>query len=405
VMDLAQPKHVVIIGTLDTKGPEIAYLKQCLEDLGCRSRVIDIGVLSAPSTTADVCREEVCARAGAALGDLISAGGDKVHAMEIMARGAAQVLEDWIRLNRVSGVIALGGGVGTWVGTTLMRALPFGLPKIIVSTIPYDIRAHLGTKDIVVFPSVADILGLNPTLRTVLRNAAAALAGMAALPDLTESSKKVIGMTALGVTTPLVLASRRILEEKGFEVTSFHATGRGGSAFEEWTGMGLFAGVLDLSLNELTSLLFHGVAMPEETRLEGAGKKGVAQVVVPGGVDFISRGPVDTLSREDRKRLHYRHSPFFTHVRTTPKEMEKVAEAMAKKLNPSLGPTAVVIPLKGLSDQNREGGMIYEPEADRAFVEALKRLLDRKIRLIEVEAHINDEAVAQRVCALLVEMM
>jgi len=404
-MDSNPKRYVAIIGTLDTKGPEVAYLREQLQELGCRARVVDVGITSSAAFQGDIGREEVQARAGADISRLLEMEEGKIKAMEAMAQGAASLVQEWLGAGEIAGIMALGGGLGTWVGIKVMGGLPLGIPKIMITTLPFDIRSHLGASDIAVFPSVADILGLNPMLRKILRNAAGAMAGMVRLPEMPAPSRRVIGITSLGVTTPLVMACRRILEHKGFEVAGFHATGLGGIAFEEWTGAGMFAGVLDLSPHELTSLIFKGVAAPRPDRLETAAVKGVPQVVAPGGLDFVSRGPIETLSPEDRKKPHYRHSPMFTHVRVTCEEMEEVARVVAEKLNRGKGPAAVVIPLRGFSYQGRAGGHIGDHASDMIFVQTLKELLSAHIRIVEVDAHINDEAFAQASCSTLFELL
>ena len=399
-------KYLVIVGTLDTKGPETAFLNDCLRSLGWKTRVIDAGLLAPPTLTPDVTREEVAARAGKTIEGLLSKGRDKVTAVNAMAEGALALVKEWLRKEEVGGVIALGGGVGTWLGTMVMRSLPLGLPKVMISTVPFpDIRPILGTKDIVLFPSVADILGLNPLLRTVLRNAASALAAMAGLPPAKEAHKKVIGSTSLGITTPAVLNSRRILEDRGYEMTCYHANGYGGRAFEEGVRDGMFSGVLDLTTHEITNRLFGGTCLAGEDRLEGAAQKGIPQVVAPGAIDVISRGPIETLSPEEGKRPHYRHSPFFTHVRVSREGMRQVGETIAEKLNMSQGPAAVAYPVKGLSDRNRMGDLFYDPEADGEFLSVLKRKLNPRVKVLEIDAHINDEAFASEACGLLIGMM
>ena len=406
MMEDHRKKVFVILGTLDTKGPETAFLRNCLHSLSAEVKVIDAGVLGPPAFAPDVTREEVAERAETTIEALLCRKGDKVEAIEAMARGATSILSDWVQKDHVAGVIAIGGGVGTWLGTAVMRALPLGLPKVMVSTVPFqDIRPVLGTKDIVLFPSVADILGLNPLLRSILQRAAGALVGMANLPALATDPRKVIGATSLGITTPVVLASRAILEESGFEMTCYHANGFGGRAFEEGIGTGMFSAVLDLTTHELTNQLFGGVGVAGPDRLETAGKMGIPQVVAPGALDVISRGPLETLRPSERRRPHYRHSPFFTHVRTSARQMRQVGQAMAGKLNRSRGPCAVAIPLRGFSDQNRPGGLFYDPVADGAFIFALQKELDPRIRFVTVDAHINDEGFAKQVCRLLEEMM
>lgn len=404
-MDSTPSKYIIIIGTLDTKGPEVSFLRDQLEEMGCKTRVMDVSLVSAPSCHADIDREQVMSRANADIESLLKEEEGKLKAMDAMAQGAISLVEEGIASDSVAGVMALGGGVGTQIGMKVMRALTFGLPKIMISTLPYDPRLHMGGKDIVVFPSVADILGLNPILRKILQSAAGAMSGMAGLSAIPQSSKKVIAITALGVTTPLILACRKILEGKGFEVAAFHANGVGGIAYEEWAGVGMFAGVLDVTTHELTSLLFGGVATPGPNRLETAAIKGVPQVVAPGGLDFISKGPIDTLSKEEKEKVHYRHSPMFTHVRVTSREMEEVGRVVAEKLNKGQGPMAVVIPLGGFSDQGRAGGHIADHDADMTFVKTLKNRLNKDISVVEVDAYINDHNFAQAVCTVLFQLL
>ena len=405
VVDQAHNKTVIIIGTLDTKGPEVFFLRDQLQQLDCKTRVVDVGLAGSAEYHGDIRREEVAARAGSDINALLKMDEGKINAMEAMARGAVSLMEDWIATGEIAGAMALGGGLGTWVGIKIMRTLPAGFPKIMISTLPFDIRSHLNASDIVIFPSVADILGLNPMLRKILRNAAGAMAGMVTLPEMSVSTKKVVGITSLGVTTPLAMASRKILERHGFEVAGFHATGLGGSAFEEWIGMGMFAGVLDLSPHELTSLIFKGVAMPRPDRMETAAIRGIPQVVVPGGLDFISRGPVETLSEAERRKPHYRHSPMFTHVRVSREQMREVARVVAQKLNRGKGPAAVVVPLRGFSDQSRPGGPISDPASDKEFVRTLRQNIAKRIRIVEVDAHINDEVFARAVCSSFFELL
>jgi uncharacterized protein (UPF0261 family) len=404
MMQQSQSRFFVIIGTLDTKGPEIAFLRGCFDDLGCHTRIIDVGLLSRPAFAADIPREAVAARMNTTIARLVKDGKDKVQALTLMAQGAGSIVQEWVSSQCAAGVIALGGGVGTWLGTTVMRNLPLGLPKVMVTTLPYDIRPLVGAKDIIFFPSVADILGLNPTLRTIIRNAASALATMADLPQMPATSKPVIGLTGMGITTPSALACRKILEKRGYEIASFHTNGFGGSAFEEWVQMGMFDAVLDLTTHEITSQLFNGVAKSVSTRLETAAKKGLPQVVGPGGLDVVSRGPIETLSKSDLRQLHHRHSPFFTHVRISADGMRSVAETIADKLNLSRAPTAFIIPLKGFSTQNFPGGIFYNPEADSEFIFALKKRLKKEIKVVEIDCHINDIDFAEGACNLLEEI-
>ena len=398
-------KDIVIIGTLDTKGEEISFLASQLQSLGLETNIIDVGISSVPQFQADIDRDVVASKTASDIARILVQENGKSEAMEAMARGATAVVEELIGTDQVSGVMALGGGVGTWIGMKVLRSLPFGLPKIMISTLPFDIRSSLGAKDIMIFPSVTDILGLNPILRKVLQNAAGAMTGMVELTELSPTSTQVIAVTALGVTTPLVNRCKSILEEKGLEVATFHGVGIGGKIFEEWVQTGLFTGVLDLTPHDFNNFLFDGITPFYSGRLESAADKNIPQVIAPGGLDFISKGPLDTLSQEERQRKHYQHSPMFTHVRVNSAEMEKVAREIAAKLNRGTGTTQVALPLRGFSFQGHEKGYLADHQADMSFVRMLKQQLLPAIPVIEVDAHINDESFAEVVCTLLLQMI
>ena len=401
----SQDSYVIIIGTLDTKGEEISYLRIQLQTLGIDAKIIDVGISGTPTISPDIDREDVALKAGHNLASLMDKGGGKLEAMSVMANGAFSLVKGKIASKEVAGVMALGGGVGTWIGMKVMSKLVFGFPKIMISTLPFDIRTYMGSKDIVIFPSVADILGLNPILRKVLQNAAGAMSGMVDLEKPPQSTKKIIAITALGVTTPLVTACKEILETQGFEIAAFHCGGVGGKNFEELVQTGIFSGVLDVTIYDINDFLFEGVSPPYSGRLESAGRKKIPQVVAPGGLDFISRGPIDTLSEEDRQKKHYQHSPMFTHVRVNANEMKDVAETVAHKLNMGQGSTTVVIPLKGFSDQGHARGQIADHEADMTFVRVLKKRLKQDIPVIEVDAHINDTSFAEVICTHLIQLI
>ena len=344
-------------------------------------------------------------RAASDIGSLLTRSEGKLKAMDAMARGALLLAGERISAGEIAGIIALGGGVGTWIGMKVMRGLAFGLPKMMISTLPFDIRPSLGSRDIMIVPSVTDILGLNPILRKVLQNAAAAMAGMVALDNPPEPSKKLIGITALGVTTPLVTACKEILEAEGYEIAAFHGVGIGGKIFEEWVQTGIFAGILDLTPHDVNNFLFDGISPPYPGRLESAAGQNIPQVVAPGGLDFISRGPVEALSDEDRRKKHYRHSPMFTHVRVSSDEMKEVASLVADKLNMSRGNTTVAVPLHGFSCQGHAGGHLADHDSDMTFVRILKQKLRKDIAVVEVDAHINEYSVCSSGLSLLFELL
>jgi uncharacterized protein (UPF0261 family) len=397
--------YVIIIGTLDTKGEEVSYLRTQLQTLGIGAKIIDVGISGTPTSPPDIDREEVALKASYNLASLMDKEGDKLEAMSGMASGALSLVKEKIASKEAAGVMALGGGVGTWIGLTIMRALPFGLPKIMISTLPFDIRSDLGAKDIIIFPSVADILGLNPILRKVLQNASGAMAGMIDLDQLTGNAKKIIGITALGVTTPLVNHCKEILENEGFEIAAFHGVGIGGKTFEDWVQTGFFAGVLDVTLHDINNFLFDGISPPYSGRLESAVQTGIPQVVAPGGLDFVSKGPIDTLSEYEQSKKHYRHSPMFTHVRVNAEEMIEVARKVAEKLNLGSRTTVVAIPLGGFSFQGKKDRCLADYNADMTFVRVLKENLHKDIQVSEVDANINDKSFATTVCSLLLKLM
>ncbi|MBT8328849.1 MAG: Tm-1-like ATP-binding domain-containing protein [Desulfofustis sp.] len=398
-------KDIVIIGTLDTKGVEISFLASQLQSLNLTTKIIDVGIGSTPQIQADIGRDVVASKTASDIARILIHTEGKLKAMDAMARGAIGVLEELIESDEVSGVMALGGGVGTWIGMKILRSLPFGLPKIMISTLPFDIRSSMGAKDIVIFPSVTDILGLNPILRKVLQNAAGAMVGMAQLSELSATSAQVVAVTALGVTTPLANSCKYILEAEGYEVATFHGVGVGGKIFEEWVQTGLFTGVLDLTPHDINNFLFDGITPFYSGRLESAVDKNIPQVIAPGGLDFISKGPLDTLSQEERQRRHYQHSPMFTHVRVNSAEMEEVARELAIKLNRGSGTTQVAIPLRGFSFQGHAKGYLADHQSDMSFVRVLKQKLQPVIPVVEVDAHINDESFAKVVCTLLLQMI
>lgn len=387
-------RFLVILGAVDTKAAELSFLASALRVAGWPSRIVDIGLRPA---------------APHGLGDVVSpmalGGDDKPEAMAQMADAARGLVVSWVASGQAAGIVALGGGVGTWIALRVLRELPFGFPKIAVSTLPFDARPELGAKDIVLMPTVTDIIGLSTPLRTVLHNAAAALAGMAGAAPMTVAPRRLVGATCLGVTTPAILALRSALEDTDLDLVAFHAAGLGGAAFEQWTADRVFTAVVDLTTHELAGELFGGTASSGAGRLTAAARSGVPQVIAPGGLDFVSRGPLETLEPADRNRAHFRHSPMFTHVRIDAAGMQRLAGEMARRVNASSAPASVVVPMRGFSAENRPGGALFDPAADAAFVVALKDQLVPRVRVVEVDAHINDPGFATRIAELLLEQV
>jgi uncharacterized protein (UPF0261 family) len=396
-MKKSRSKGILIIATLDTKGPETQYLKDLIQRSGFKALVMDTGILGAPPFEPDLSRDEVAQAAGTHIEELIRSK-NKGRAIQAMAEGSKKISQQLYREGRIAGVIGLGGAQGTEIGTSAMRALPLGFPKLMVSTVASgyaQFGTYVGTKDLLMMHSVVDILGLNVFSRMILSNAAGAIMGMVERETKIEKKeKKQIGMTIYGTTTPGCMVAKAYLESKGFEVVAFHPNGTGGRAMEEMVEEGILNGVLDMTTHELTDELVGGLHRAGPKRLEAAGRKGIPQVVVPGSIDFIVTGPTGSLSQEYRNRKYIAHNPSITLVKTSPEEMRAIGKIMASKLNEARGPTIVMIPLKGFSYPNRKGETLYDEEGNQAFIETLKENL-KDIQVIEVDAHINDPEFAK----------
>ncbi len=380
------PKPFLAMGTLATKQREMDYLCACLTRRGYEVRVQDLSL------------EQYVPH-------LDGSGESKIAAMETTVRMVLSEILPLVSLGTFAGIIAMGGGVGTWLAGRILRQMPHALPKVLLSTLAFDPREVIGSSNIVIVPSIVDILGLNPILRAQIQRAAALLTGRAGRPAPPRSpNRKVIGMTALGITTPAVNSARMFLESRGYEIAAFHANGTGDDAFEDFTARQTFCAVLDMTPSALTSHLFGGVARCTRPRMEAAGRIGIPQVVVPGGICLVSRGPLESLGTQDRARPHYRQNPMFTHVRLDHAQMRQVGEVMAVKLNQSLGPTAVVVPLQGFSCEDRQGGVIHDPEGNQAFIDTLGQRLRKDIPVYPINAHINTNDFATAACTVLLDL-
>jgi uncharacterized protein (UPF0261 family) len=387
---------VVLLGTLDTKGEEYDFLRRKVREEGANVLLVDTGVLGAPLAEPDISRQEVADAAGANAHELAEFG-DRGAAVEAMARGAAEIVKELYGQGRLDAVLALGGSGGTAIATQAMRELPVGVPKLVVSTMASgDTRPYVGAVDITLMYSVVDIAGLNPISERILGNAAAAAAGMAkSQGPQAEAEKPLVGATMFGVTTPSVTEARKRLEDLGYEVLVFHATGTGGQAMEALMRSGFITASLDITTTELADELVGGVLSAGPERLEAAGELGIPQVVSLGALDMVNFGPFETVPAEFRDRLLYKHNPTVTLMRTTPEECATLGRLIAEKLNRARGPVTVFVPLKGVSLIATEGQVFYEPVADEALFGALREHLDPEIDLRELDLDINDPAFAQ----------
>jgi uncharacterized protein (UPF0261 family) len=399
-------RAIALIAALDTKGEEARFLQKEIEKRGHKSLVIDIGIIGKPQFEPGISRYQVARAAGSSIRRLIKAG-NRAAAVETMAAGARSIVAKLHARRQLHGVVSPGGGQGTAIATTAMRALPLGVPKVMVSTIAArDTSPYLGTRDIVMMPSVVDMGGLNPILRQTLSQAAGAICGMVEA-NRTELhfQKPVIGMTMFGVTTPCVLRAKARIEQLGYETLLFHANGVGGRVMEELIENGKTAGVLDITTTELADELVGGVLSAGPKRLNAAGKLGIPQVVCPGALDMVNFNVRDSVPRKFRKRRFTQHRQGVTLMRTTKRENEKLGQLMAKKLNRARGPVVVAVPQKGFSAYDRKSGPFFDPDADRAFTRALERNLREEIQVMKIDAHINDERFAVEIASMLAEML
>lgn len=359
-------------------------------------------------TRPDVSRQEVAAAAGTDVGKL-ARRGDRGVAIETMASGATAIVMQLHAEHRIDGIMALGGSGGSALATQAMRALPVGVPKLMVSTVASgDTRPYVGAVDVTMMYSVVDIAGINRISEHILTNAAAAIAGMAkahANFRPADDTSPLIGATMFGVTTPCVTRARERLEERGYEVLVFHATGTGGQSMEALVAGEFMAGVLDITTTELADELVGGVLSAGPDRLEIAGKLGVPQVVSLGALDMVNFGPVDTVPKRFQHRKLYRHNPTITLMRTTPEECAELGRRIGRKLNAATGPVAVFIPLEGISMIATEGGVFHDPEADRALIDNLKARLRDGIEVHEMNMDINDPRFADAMADRMHEML
>ncbi len=398
---------IAIVATLDTKGEEVAYLKHLIERDNCAAVLIDVGTLNPPTVTPDVPREFVAEQAGSSFEKLLEVK-DRRLAVETVIKGGAAIVEELHKNGKLSGIMSLGGGTGTHIGMGIMRRLPLGVPKLMVSTVASrDMSQLVGTKDITVMHSVTDILGLNAVTKRILANAAAAAVGMAERTGEIVPDKPIIGLTSFGFITQGAMHVKKLLEDSGYDVAPFHANGTGGMAMEDLIDQGLISGVLDFALHEFADSMYGGYCGGiGPGRLESAGARGIPQVVVPGGLDCI----VLEFNSEDTKPPHLKDRKVFWYdfrsgVRTSVDDVLTLANTISEKLNRARGPVKFVIPLRGWSEADAVGGPLFDPETNQKFARELKSLLNHGIEVIEIDAHINDVEFAGVVVAEMHNLM
>jgi uncharacterized protein (UPF0261 family) len=408
-------KAIAIIATLDTKGPEAGFVKSRIEAAGFPTVLMDTGILerrdpAGPSP--DISADRIAEEGGENRAELIAQSAEKetrIRGIRAMSKGSAKILRQLYDQDRICGAIGLGGSQGTEIGAYAMRALPLGVPKMMVSTVasgqtPFGI--YTGTRDLTIMHSVVDILGLNSLMRQVLSNAVGAVVGMVrARTTEAPSTSLKIGITLYGQTTPAALVIKPQLEARGYEVFAFHCNGTGGQAMEEMAVEGQLDGLFDLSTHEITDEIFGGIHAGDANRLLAAGLKGIPRLVIPGGLDIITLRELEKVPEIYRHQPYVKHNPHITLVRLTREQMVKVANVMVERLNQATAPVIVAIPKGGFSFYNKDGLHFRDIEADEAFVQTLKAKLKPEIEICDLNGHVNDSIFIEAVLSIFERLM
>jgi len=392
-------KTALLIVTLDTKGPEALFLRRALERCGIDVIVMDTGIFPSVHGEGDIRRKDTALAGKKSIEQLI-ATRDRSEAIATMMKGAAALARSLYDEGRIQGVLAIGGAQGTLIGTTAMRGLPIGVPKVMLSTMASGKRpfeTYVGTSDITLIHSVVDFFGLNPVLKQLLTNAAGAMAGMIRAGKIHAGTSPQIAVTIYGTTTPAGIRIVALLKKEGYDTVAFHPNGVGGKAMEAMIRQGMFHGVIDLTTHELIDELAGGEHAAGPDRMEAASDIGIPQIIIPGSTDYIVAGRFSELCSIFKKRKTVMHNPEMTFVRPSDREMARLGQTMARKVNRSRGNTVVMIPLKGFSYPNHKGRSLYNPSGVRAFVRGLKGKIKSSIPVRLLSLHINDEAFASAV--------
>ena len=399
-------KTLVITGSLDTKGREFAFLKELIEKEGLDTLMVDFGVMGEPVFTPDITRQEVANAGGGDLATLAS-GEHKDEAMRVMAAGLAVVVRRLFDEGRLDGIIGMGGGGATSISTTAMRALPVGVPKLMVSTLGGgDVSAYVGTRDITFMPSIVDVAGFNRISRAIYATAAGAIAGMVKMETARgDEGKPLVTASMFGNTTLAVDRARGVLEARGYEVLVFHATGTGGKTMEGLIADGYITASLDITTTELADEVCGGVLSAGPERCLAASRAGIPAVLVPGCVDMANFRAMDTVPDKYKSRKLYQWNPNSTWLRTNAEENKRIGEMIAAAANAATAPVVILIPLRGVSQLDSPGGAFWDPQADRACFEAIKKDLRPGIPVIEMDNNINDPEFADKAVETLLGML
>ena len=399
-------KTIAIAGTFDTKGVEYSYIKELIESLGLATFTIHTGVFE-PMFEPDVSNKEIAESGGTDI-EILVAKKDRALATEVLAKGMEKLVPELYKQGKFDGIISLGGSGGTSLVTPAMRALPIGVPKVMVSTVASgNTFQYVGTSDIVMMPSIVDVAGINSISTKIFTNAVFAIAGMVKFENTKVAMKKpLVAATMFGVTTPCVSAAVKYLEDRGYEVLVFHATGVGGQTMEALIEDGFIEGVLDLTTTEWADEIVGGVLNAGPHRLEAAGKNNVPQVVSVGAIDMCNFGPYETVPEKFMGRNLYKHNPTVTLMRTTVEENEAIGKKLVEKLNMAKEKTVLFLPLKGVSGIDVEGQVFYGVEEDKMLFDTLRKGVNRNVvEVVEMDCAINDIEFAEAAAQKLIDLM
>jgi uncharacterized protein (UPF0261 family) len=399
-------KTIVVLATLDTKGREAEFLRQQIAAHGQKAMIVDVGVVGTPAAKADVTREEVAQAGGTPLARLLQ-NPDREVAAPLMAEGATTIISRLAAKKKVHGIIGMGGTQGTTLCTRVMRALPYGFPKMMVSTMASgNVGPWVDIRDITMMFSVADIMGLNPVTRKILANAAGAVCGMAdTTVEMETGDTNLVAITTVGITTQGAMKAAEILEAAGLHTMVFHAVGSGGRAMEQMMKEGLIAGVLDYSTIEVSNEMHHALLAGGPERCTTAGKLGIPQVVVPGAIEVLVYNEPETVPPPFNTRTLIRHSPQITDVRLNGPEMAEVGRELARRLSFTKDRAVFMIPMAGFDSYAVKGKGFYDPEADAEFIRELTAGLPPCFEVVKRDTHVEDPAFATEAARTLLSLI
>ena len=398
------PKTIALIGALDTKGNEFDFVKNEIENHGHRALLIDVGIMDEPTIQPDIPSQSVAEAYGMSLPELREKD-DRGFAIGAMVEGIVAIVRDLYGQGIIDGILSMGGSAGTAIGTAAMRALPLGFPKVMVSTLASgDTKPFVGTTDVVMYPSVVDVAGINRISARVYANAAGAICGMVETSPPAIEMNPLVAASMFGYTTPIVNRCREIMERRGYEVLTFHAVGTP-ETLESLVKGDYISGVLDITTTEWADEIAGGVLRGGPNRYDVIAEKGVPQIVVPGCLDMVNFADRSAVPSKYAQRLFYQWAPTIILMRTTPEENEKIGRILAEKANRSKGPVAFFLPLKGVSMLDAPGKEFWWPEANQALFEAIKNNLDPHFAVYELDHNINEDAFADAVAEKMLEFL